>query len=879
MAKSEDDNIPLHYLVTNDPMTREDVGTTQHEYFKVLLRMLQGQRTQVNTQNKYGETALHKAAWKGSIKSVEYLVKFSTIDINLQNTKGETGLCYAVRRPDSASRLPLVRLLISLGADPAIQGVFGSPLDIAKQAGHEDVVALLASRAEKEPSKMEENRGAEKETAVRSILNVTAKKSRPNKPLGLLRQEGSGSVQKVFIMARDGRFLAAKPSGEIVLAARNLSLAPSVQTPECRLWQTWTIVLLPPSSGWEDEGGSMVGVLSWQGTYLRAYPDGNLFSEKGVVQDLDSFRMPHFRPNVVAFKAHHGRYLSAISGRPRAAGATRDKWEAWTLHYVDDSDVMRDWYGYAISGETAEAYRNFAYRYYNERLPQARREWNKGLASGSLDKELFQDTPTIRRLIIAGVPPEIKSEVWAKLSGVEGKARVSTSSYADIKRSELLAGEAARDNIMSDIDRRLQGHAFLCKPSSRTALRRLISSYIVWDPLTPYSSYWAPIAGLLLVVCSEEEAFWLLAKLVGDLAKDYYSPSKAALVVDIHIIERLLQATEPEVIKNLHRLNLGMTDVVDTWLLSLFTCFSKDLCLRIWDILFSDGPLCLVAVAYSIIRLYSHDLSSATQPYTLFARLTTLLAAPIDPDIIVKMVTEDFPKDITSREINLTLTKQRLWTMHIDELAQNLKREDFQALSQLYETEELEQMYSAYRHIIGEPDFPEGLHDHQWPLFLQQILPERPAVMVVKPAFVQRLFLLLGPQHTGVLNFQSVATGIRALLKGPLPDTLALFFDTWTTCTDGQRYLSLEMLPKVIESLWSVYPAPFPASDDESDGSDSEGEEDMGTVVGDHNESQNEKTNAKSGVDAGPLDYHSFVLYVGTHHPSLVASITAQLIL
>ena len=77
-------------------------------------------------------------------------------------------------------------------------------------------------------------------------------------------------------------------------------------------------------------------------------------------------------------------------------------------------------------------------------------------------------------------------------------------------------------------------------------LVRLLTAYAVWNPTATYCCHWGLFGGifltqnelsqgdtilnfavgLLLLVATEEQAFWLLGKLLGDIMHDYFHPPR-----------------------------------------------------------------------------------------------------------------------------------------------------------------------------------------------------------------------------------------------------------------------------------------------------------------------------------------------------------------
>lgn len=106
------------------------------------VRTLLEEGADVNYQSpRDHDTALHRAADKGRLAVVKYLVEIGKADVNIQNKDGETPLHDAA----DEGYLEIVKYLIEVGkADQTIKDEDGeTALDKAKDEGHKDVVKYL----------------------------------------------------------------------------------------------------------------------------------------------------------------------------------------------------------------------------------------------------------------------------------------------------------------------------------------------------------------------------------------------------------------------------------------------------------------------------------------------------------------------------------------------------------------------------------------------------------------------------------------------------------------------------------------------------------------------------------------------------------------
>ncbi len=114
------------------------------------LSFLIGKGGQVDSRNNSGQTPLLVAANLGWVEGADLLLS-QKASVNLANDRGETPLILAVQRRN----LPMVRLLLSKGADPKrTDNVAGySALDYAKRDNRSDAILKLLEQQPAGPAR------------------------------------------------------------------------------------------------------------------------------------------------------------------------------------------------------------------------------------------------------------------------------------------------------------------------------------------------------------------------------------------------------------------------------------------------------------------------------------------------------------------------------------------------------------------------------------------------------------------------------------------------------------------------------------------------------------------------------------------------------
>ncbi|KAL9244003.1 hypothetical protein vseg_017826 [Gypsophila vaccaria] len=276
----------------------------------------------------------------------------------------------------------------------------------------------------------------------------------------------------------------------------------------------------------------------------------------------------------------------------------------------------------------------------------------------SLKLSALANAITLKRLIRKGIPPVLRPKIWFALSGAAKKKSTVPDSYYDdlIKATEGMA-TAATKQIDQDLPRTFPGHPWLDTTEGHAALRRVLVGYSFRDSYVGYCQGLNYVAALLLLVLkTEEEAFWMLAVLLEDvLVHDCYTNNLSGCHVEQRVFKDLLVKKCPGIAAHLEELEFDASLVATEWFLCLFSkSLPSETTLRVWDILFYEGAKVLFHVALAIFKMKEDELLLAHQVGDVINILQKTTHHMFDPD---ELLTVAFDK-IGSMTTN-TISKQR----------------------------------------------------------------------------------------------------------------------------------------------------------------------------------------------------------------------------
>ncbi|KAJ8898786.1 hypothetical protein K2173_006318 [Erythroxylum novogranatense] len=302
----------------------------------------------------------------------------------------------------------------------------------------------------------------------------------------------------------------------------------------------------------------------------------------------------------------------------------------------------------------------------------------EGIAfKSSLKLSTLANAITLRRLIRKGIPPLLRPKVWFSVSGAaKKKSTVPESYYNDLTTAVEGKVTPATRQIDHDLPRTFPGHQWLDTSEGHAALRRVLVGYSFRDSDVGYCQGLNYVAALLLLVMkTEEDAFWMLAVLLENvLVNDCYANNLSGCHVEQRVFKDLLAKKCPRIAAHLEELEFDVSLVATEWFLCLFSkSFPSETTLRVWDVLFYEGAKVLFHVALAIFKMKEEELLRARHVVDVIYILQKTSHHLFDPD---ELLTVAFDKigSMTTDTISKQRKKQEPAVMA--ELDQRLRRLD-----------------------------------------------------------------------------------------------------------------------------------------------------------------------------------------------------------
>jgi hypothetical protein len=281
------------------------------------------------------------------------------------------------------------------------------------------------------------------------------------------------------------------------------------------------------------------------------------------------------------------------------------------------------------------------------------KKWDKVTSKGkNMDKVISRAEK--------GIPDRVRGEAWKRLSGAVGQQEQHKERYAELgtRKSKWVT------QIDLDVNRSSRNHLQFKERygKGQVALFNALKAYSVYDEEVGYCQGMSDITSLLLKYVTEEEAFWMLERLMYDPKwnmRELMLPGFPRLQAAFQIHDVLLEEYCPELFKHLKKENVVPAFYATKWYLMAFLdIFPFDVTLRLWDVLFAEGYDIVFSIAINVLMMYQDKMKGQSFD-RIMAFLRSLEAkTDIDTDKLLASILRNKISSRKIRKVEATLKKK-----------------------------------------------------------------------------------------------------------------------------------------------------------------------------------------------------------------------------
>uniref|UniRef100_A0A7N5ZQP1 TBC1 domain family member 9B n=1 Tax=Anabas testudineus TaxID=64144 RepID=A0A7N5ZQP1_ANATE len=427
-------------------------------------------------------------------------------------------------------------------------------------------------------------------------------------------------------------------------------------------------------------------------------------------------------------------------------------------------------------------------------------------------------TARTRELVLSGIPERLRGELWLLFSGAQNEMASHPGYYGDLVEQAMGLCSLATEEIERDLHRSMPEHRAFQNETGIAALRRVLTAYAHRNPGIGYCQAMNIVTSVLLLYCTEQEAFWLLVALCERMLPDYYNTRVVGALVDQGVFEELTRAFLPLLYE--HMQELGVISTISlSWFLTLFlSVMPFDSAVLLVDCFFYEGIKVIFQVALAVL----HDNMDALLSCNDEGEAMTILGRYLDNVVNKQTVTPPIPHlhalltsgDEPPREIDIfDLIKssyEKFGSLRSDVIEQMRFKQRLKVIQSLEDTakrsvvrammtesafsiEELEELYCLFKskHMTscywGSSSSAAERHDPSLPYLEQyRIDPVQFTQLFTAlapwvcgghtPSLSTRLFRLLDQNQDGLVNFKEFITGLSGMYHGDMTEKLKLLY-------------------------------------------------------------------------------------------------------
>lgn len=195
--------------------------------------------------------------------------------------------------------------------------------------------------------------------------------------------------------------------------------------------------------------------------------------------------------------------------------------------------------------------------------------------------------------------------------------------------------------IVIDLKRTFPTHKYVSSKEGLESLYNVLHAYAYYDKDVNYCQGMAFVAGTLLMVMPEEDAFWTMAALFrGKDIAGFYKPGMPGLVYECELFTAMLKINMPRLAKHIETSGAVSILFIVPWFIPLFTSLNNwALVMRFWDLFMLEGVNGLRRIALALVTSNSEKLLTL-QTNTLIPFLISPPCSKLNIDLFMKKVND-----------------------------------------------------------------------------------------------------------------------------------------------------------------------------------------------------------------------------------------------
>ncbi|XP_031573880.1 TBC1 domain family member 10A-like [Actinia tenebrosa] len=219
------------------------------------------------------------------------------------------------------------------------------------------------------------------------------------------------------------------------------------------------------------------------------------------------------------------------------------------------------------------------------------------------DKWVSKKFKKVKERCRKGIPPSVRGQAWQQLSGSNEKAKENQGVF---DRLDAASSPEWENDIKKDLCRTFPYHGMFSdnQGQGQSDLFRMLKAYSIYNPKTGYCQAMAPVAAVLLMHMTLEDAFWCFVMICEKYIPEYYEPKLEAVKLDAAIFGGLLEKCIPQVAKHMKTHRIDPLMYMTEWFMCILARnipFSS--VLRVWDMFFCEGVKVIFRTSVAMVKI------------------------------------------------------------------------------------------------------------------------------------------------------------------------------------------------------------------------------------------------------------------------------------